>query len=711
MLSTAFKPLFQKGLTCTVLCGVLVSATPVTALSVKQRLPIETPKSAPAQEEPPASTPQPPPAQTLTPMMVFEEHTELARIQGAATVDDRIQQLTEFQKQHPTSPLITGCKTMLARAYAERGEQALRSAQVAQAQEAFQLAVDSLPTPISTATFRSFLLSMPVLMAGFGNRTEAILFMRQLQERAGTEVELLEQIGLFYLSVENPTDALQVFDRAIELSPTQANFHYDRGVALQMGLRLTDARAAFQKAMELDPKSRTAPAALADLYRASGLLGDAEALYRQQVVTVPDHPSAWGGLTLALMEQRRYGDAAETLGKMLAYTPRDVRFLTQMAYVYAAQGEYASATKLLEKVREINPRYPWSRMVEAYLKRVEGDFADAENLLGEATDTARFPTLYFELGKTLVQANDYERAIEPFEAFLRMSPEGEFEATLGGVLEVRGSNLAALLETERQAAILMNDPLTSEAQFRQIEDFVRFAYLAKREAQANAEKNQTADATPPPASTSTEGDQTPSVRRPRRVVKPTAGDSTTTASWELPKPGDTPLGRALENFVSPKDDARGLRYLFAARKLVDANAELPQAEALARGAALFAGQATTREDAVADLPAGLSPEGRAQHFKLRAQAILGWILFREGKRDEAITALRTAAEGFPDGAEKKDASWKLGVVLEATGQLNDALVAYRSGYDSNSTTAAIHRAIIEGVYQKINGSLDGLDLK
>ncbi|MBX7218555.1 MAG: tetratricopeptide repeat protein [Blastocatellia bacterium] len=652
----------------------------------------EQTNSAPAPPQTPAE--QPAVASLGT---VLDDHAELQRL-AKAPLAERPQLLSEFLTKHAGSPILDECRILLAKTYGEQGEQALRSSQPTVARDAFLKLIEALPTPLSAAHLRAYVLPLPVLMAGYGNRTEAILLMRELQEKVGTNVELLEQVGLFYLSVEDPVDARQVFEKAVELDPTQANLHYDRGVALQINLRLDDAAAAFQKAAELDPKSRTAFAALGDLYRSNSLLKEAETWYRKQLAVTPDHQTAWGGLALTLYDLRREPEAAECLGKMLTLTPRDVRYWTQLAYVYAAHGEYAASAKVLERAKEIQPRYPWIRVVEAHLKRSAGDYADAENLLGEALEVVKFPTIYFELGKTLVLNQDFDRALEPFESFLKLSPEGEFETTLGGVLEVRGPRLSKLIENERRAAILMDDPLTSESQFQRIEQFVRFALLAKQAAQTA--KPQTASPETPASAQPAEATSSSGGRR-RRVTKP----AITAETWTMPPPSETALGRALADFTAEKDENRALRYAFAARQLVEADTELPQAEALAQGAMLFAAQAFTQAEG------STSAEDRRKLFLLQAQTTLGWAQFKLGKRTEAVASLKEVVAAAPDGAEKRGASWKLGVALEATGQLEDALAAYRGGYDANASSAGVQRAVIEAVYQKIHGSLEGFDLK
>jgi hypothetical protein len=58
----------------------------------------------------------------------------------------------------------------------------------------------------------------------------------------------------------------------------------------------------------------------------------------------------------------------------------------------------------------------------------------------------------------------------------------------------------------------------------------------------------------------------------------------------------------------------------------------------------------------------------------------------------------------------RTAQWHMGATLEATGNRPDALAAYLKGYNPQSPNP-VQRAIIEALYRKVNGSLEGLDAK
>jgi tetratricopeptide (TPR) repeat protein len=583
---------------------------------------------------------------------------ELEAALAATTLEDQARQLETFLRTHPASPLQRAARQALVRVQAQLGEQQLRAGDIDGAQRAFRQAFNTLPEAEAARAFQALILPMPLLLATQGRRKEAVLLMREFQPRAWNEVKALEQIGLFYLSLEVPADAQEVFKRAVEIDPASATLWHSLGVAYQMGLRLDDAAAAFQRALELDPKSRVAWAALADLQRAVGDYEKAEANYRRQLDIDPEHPTAWGGLAMCYLARGQESEAVAPMARMLTINPRDVRFLTQLAYTYAANGNVAAAIAAGTQAKRLQPNYPWLRIVEAHLLRRAGDLAEAENVLGEALQTAQFATLQFELGATLVLANAYEQALEAFEAFLKVTPDGEFETVLGGTLSVRSVRLSRLLELERRASLLVASSLLTDEEMASIERYARFALLAKQARVGNAPRSGLAE---------------------------------------------SPLEVAAKEFVAGKDPGRGWRLLHAAEVLAEAG-ELGMAERFARQAIDAVSDAARVAGGGVD-----SPEDRLAEFYVRAQMTLGWVLYKQGEAAAATVRLREAVKAYPTAPSRREAAWRLGTVLEATKQDAEAFEAYRLGYDAQAPTAAERRAKLEAVYKRLHGSLEGFE--
>jgi outer membrane biosynthesis protein TonB len=101
----------------------------------------------------------------------------------------------------------------------------------------------------------------------------------------------------------------------------------------------------------------------------------------------------------------------------------------------------------------------------------------------------------------------------------------------------------------------------------------------------------------------------------------------------------------------------------------------------------------------------------ASILKGRIEDLTGWALFSQAKHSEAVTHLKLAAQTLPAGTPSwRAALWHLGAALEQTDQKQEALDYYIKSFNAGDPDP-IRRSVIEQLYKKINGSLDGLEQK
>jgi hypothetical protein len=95
----------------------------------------------------------------------------------------------------------------------------------------------------------------------------------------------------------------------------------------------------------------------------------------------------------------------------------------------------------------------------------------------------------------------------------------------------------------------------------------------------------------------------------------------------------------------------------------------------------------------------------------RIEDVSGWALIKQSKFDDAADHLRRAVAVLPQGTPAaRLAYWHLGVALEGQNKQSDALSSYIKSYTMGDPDPS-RRVVIEQLYRKINGSLDGLNEK
>jgi hypothetical protein len=93
----------------------------------------------------------------------------------------------------------------------------------------------------------------------------------------------------------------------------------------------------------------------------------------------------------------------------------------------------------------------------------------------------------------------------------------------------------------------------------------------------------------------------------------------------------------------------------------------------------------------------------------RIEDVTGWALVNQDKLDEAVDHLKRSANILPPGTPAwQTALWHLGAALDRQNKKSEALDYYIKSYNAGEPDST-RRMVIEQLYQKVNGSLTGLD--
>ncbi len=652
-------------------------------------------KPAPAKTEPLLS-----PAETL------------AQARAAENQNDRIKLLEKFLVAHRGSEQEAEARDLLIREYTLRAEQHLREGSPQLAAKDFQSTFRLLPSPITDRLFGQFVFPMPVAMSAFGFRGESVDLMRSFESRFADDPNRLIQIGFFYIQIEAPLEAIRVLEGVVQKTPDDHRAHNALGNAYLISLRLDDAEVEYRRALEINPRDEFANLSYANLLRGMGDYTKAVAYYRKQIAIKADDPEAQGGLAISFIALGRDEEAEAASARALELDPNNYHFLVQLAYYYSARKQAQLARPLIERALRIEPRYAWSHIVKANIDLLDGKHGDALSTLIAARSLASFPTLSFELVKTLMALDGYDQAWEIMGSTLQINDQGEYSTMLGGVLQARSPRLDLLLERERRASLFIHEQPTTALQFRLAEALGRIQHFVNVVAEAKyppakpkpEKRGAKAKATKPQAEDLT------AVSRPRRLLPAEENSGELSAGADANLTGMPELLQAITTFTTLDDGRQPFRMVWVARQLAEKGIAFDAAEQLARRALALAEAATEPDGSMRDAPL-LDREGRRLVFLGRVYDVLGWVLLKKGNIRAAMDSLIKSVQSYPPSLEAKGALWRLAVATEEAGDLQNALETYIAAYDPNAPTATARRVQIETLYKKLNGSLTGLEDK
>ncbi len=588
--------------------------------------------------------------------------------------DERITKLKEFLATHPRSKARAHAADLLISAYAALGDQKLRGGDVAGGTDELFFAIDQAPTDISEKLFTGVIAQIPLNLYVSGERTAAFKAAEKIEAKFGSEAKHLLAIAAFYLRIESGEEAARVAALAVKLAPDMADAHYALAAGLHISLRLEEAIAEYKRTLELDPNTKNTRRSLADLYRATGKAEEALPLYREQLKIDPADKAARAGMVLSLLELGKRDEANSELEAALKDDPSNLPLLTGAAYWFAAHDDGEKSLDLARRAVEVEPRYTWAQIAAARALLARRQPLEAERSLRFARQYGKFPTLDYELASVLSSAGLYDEAAEVLQQSFALK-DGMIETRLGGRKLSREANFDDLLAPERRASIFQFTAADTPANAKTLKALLAF------QAQLNEEKLD-----------------------------------------------ERALVAAAKSFAAGDDEMRTFRQLYAANRLArkavafDTVYELAEAARSSLDTAMLVPAVTVavQADEYHDMRARVIASGGTPYvseaprnvianlLKGKVDDLSGWALFNREKPVQAVEYLRRAANTLPEGTPAwRGALWHLGAALEQTDSKEEALNYYIKAYVSEPDP--IRKPLIEQLYRKVYGSLDGLD--
>ena len=611
-----------------------------------------------------------------------EDEKEEVELTLTLPADKRIDALKAFVASHPQSVAVPRANELIVVARAVLGDQKLQAGDTEGGLEQFRLALAEAPSDMPDRLFIEVIARIPTNLFVRGQRAAAIEAAHQAEALAKLNPKRLLAVTGFYLGIEDASEAGRVAELALQGAPDSAAAHQALGAARHIGLRLEEAESEYARALALDPKSAGARIALADLRRAAGKTAEALALYREQLQIDPKDNSARVGVVLSLLELGSKDEADQELNSALQDKEQVVKLplLVGAAYWFLAHNEPVRGLELAQKAVELEPRYSWAQIALARALVANKRPQEAERSLRFVRQFSHFPTLDYELASMLAAVGLYDDAAAELARSFTLK-DGQIETRLAGRYAAHATGFIELLAPERRAAIYQSRPADTEANAKMLK-----ALLALNSALNPLEG------------------------------RPASEDE---------------LAAIAQDFTAGNDAMRTFRQIYVADQLVRKRVALStvidlmdQATAGVE-AALSAPTATlaVQPDEYRDirnraLVQGGTPsipdaprEALSGLLRGRIEDLAGLALFNLDKSAEAVVRLRRAISAAPEGTPLwRSALWHLGAALEANGKNDQALLYYIKSYLAGPPDPA-RRSVIENVYKKVNGTLDGLDDK
>jgi tetratricopeptide (TPR) repeat protein len=262
---------------------------------------------------------------------------------------------------------------------------------------------------------------------------------------------LFSSLGNLLGSVERHNDALDSYQKALELDQSNASTFVGQGVALANLEREEEALESLQKALDLDPESvdawRNRGAVLINLERYDESL---ESLQKALDLD-PKSVGAWVNRGGSLHNLERYEEALESYQKALDLDPKSVEAWVNRGHTLRNLERYEEALESYKIVIDLDPKSvdAWANRGIAllHLERYE----EALNACDRAVqiDSKNYQALNTQ-ALTLSLLKNFDKAITAINQVIKLNPqEVVFRANRGIILARYGIYTEALADCEQ----------------------------------------------------------------------------------------------------------------------------------------------------------------------------------------------------------------------------------------------------------------------
>jgi tetratricopeptide (TPR) repeat protein len=306
---------------------------------------------------------------------------------------------------------------------------------------------------------------------------------------------LLSDRGVAYARLQNPKDAIEDFNRAIQLYPEYAALYNNRGSVLLGVGAVREAVKDFDRALLLAPGYAAAYSNRAGAQLRLGEANLALADYNKAIALVAVNPAAFTGRgrvhlaarrpesairdftraagfdarfgaayrarAEAKMMVERYDEAVEDFSRAIAFEARNAELYVLRGGAYLAAGNSASAVKDFTTAIEINPRHAQAHAARGLAYAKAEAYNDALNDFARAMELEPRSAKAFAYRAWTYRQQQPELALKDAERALKLDADSaEAYWARGAIDEAQGRSAQAATEYSKALGI---DPRLKEA--------------------------------------------------------------------------------------------------------------------------------------------------------------------------------------------------------------------------------------------------------
>ena len=302
-------------------------------------------------------------------------------------------------------------------------------------------------------------------------------------------------LGAVFAATEKDSEAINAYQTAVALSPSDPEAHNAMGVKLKGLGRLDEALASYRQAIALKPDFTEAHSNLGNTLKELGSLDEALASYNQAVALRPDYAEGHSNLGNTLEELGRLSEALASYKQAIALRPDYAAAHNNLGNTLNALGRfeealtsYNQAIALKTDLAEAHSNLGYTLQKLGRLEEAEASYKEAIALKPDYVEA------YSNLGNTLKELGRLDEAEVNTKQAITLKPDSAIAYNnLGSTLFEKGDHVGALncfqkscgLKRRRKASKGHQESLVEVSKSKVNHDIEQFEYLALRSIEKN----------------------------------------------------------------------------------------------------------------------------------------------------------------------------------------------------------------------------------
>jgi tetratricopeptide (TPR) repeat protein len=240
-------------------------------------------------------------------------------------------------------------------------------------------------------------------------------------------------------------EAINAYDKAINLNPYYAAAWNNKGIALDNQGKHDESIKAYDEAIRLDPNDADAKNNKGTtLGRDLGNYDEAILAFDEAIRLNPKHVKAWNNKGIALVGQGKYDEAIRAYDEAIKLDPNLAEPWNNKGIALKKQGKYEEAIRAYDEAIKLDPNYAKSWNNKGGTLGQQGKYEEAIRACEEAIRLdPNYAMAWSNKGNALISLGKYDDALQAYDEAIRLDPsyvvawinKGEALKDLGRITE------------------------------------------------------------------------------------------------------------------------------------------------------------------------------------------------------------------------------------------------------------------------------------